>query len=322
MQKYNAAITLLAFIVFGASPFVGIASISYENIFDASSADALIFWEIRAPRTLLAFFTGGALALSGLLFQTLFRNPLMTPFTLGVSSGATLGAAIAIYIGLNASFFGFSLITLFAFAASIMTVVLLLAFSSKSAASGQNLLLLGVALSHLYTAVLLVVYYSGSALQAHSIIRFTLGNLGTTGFAELIPVALFAVLLLFAALYFAAELRLLGVCEENARLKGVDTKKVTLLLLLFVSLSVGSAVSIVGPIGFVGLVVPHLLKKLFLRPSYMLIFASFVGGGAFLLLCDILSRSVGFESEIPIGVVTAFLGAPFFIYLILSRGKK
>ncbi len=322
MRKYNILLTLSALIVLAASPFVGIASISYENIFDTASADALIFWEIRAPRAVLAFFAGGTLALSGLLFQTLFRNPLMTPFTLGVSSGATLGAAIAIYIGFGVSFFGFSLITLFAFAASIATVALLLLFSNRSASSSQNLLLLGVALSHLYTAILLVIYYSGSILQAHSIIRFTLGNLGTTGFLELTPVALFAVSLLFAALYFTPELRLMGVCEENAKLKGVDTKKVTLLLLLFVSLAVGSVVSIAGPIGFVGLVVPHLLKKLFLRPSHTLVFGSFVGGGAFLLFCDILSRTSGFESEIPIGVVTAFLGAPFFIYLILSRGKK
>lgn len=323
MRKYNALLAALALIVFFCSPFVGVASISPQNIFESGSVDALVFWEIRTPRAVLAFFVGAALALSGLLFQTLFRNPLMTPFTLGVSSGATLGAAIAIYLGLGASLLGFSAVTLFAFLAAVVTTLLLAAFAGRFRSfATMNLLLLGVALSHFYMAFLFVIYYVGSSLQIHSIVSFTLGNLSTTGFTELSPVVVFSLSLLFVSLFFAPELKLLAVSDENAKLKGVDTTKVTLALLLAVSAAVGAAVSVAGPIGFVGLIIPHLLKKLFRRPAGSLVLTTFIGGGIFLLLCDIVSRSMGTDSEVPIGVVTAFLGGPFFIYLILSRTKN
>jgi len=319
MKKYNVALFAAVLCTLCISPFVGVADISYGMIFEPQSADALVFWELRLPRTLLAFFVGGALALSGLLFQTLFRNPLMSPFTLGVSSGATLGAAIAIYFGFSASILGFSAVTIFAFIGALGSVILLALFFTKSHIGGNSLLLFGVAMSHFYTALLLVIYYAGGLMQTHSIVRFTLGNLAVTGFFELIPAVVFALALLVAAFYFEPELRLLGVSQENAKLKGVDTLKTTAAILLFVSLSVAAAVSIAGPIGFVGLIVPHILKRLFLRPASSLILANFLGGGLFLLLCDTLSRLTPSESEIPIGVITAFFGAPFFIYLILSR---
>lgn len=322
MRKYNILLAFVAVTAAAVSPFVGVADISYSKIFEAGSADSLIFWELRLPRTLLAFFVGGALALSGMLFQTLFRNPLMSPFTLGVSSGATLGAAIAIYLGLSASILGFSAVTLFAFFTAIFTVILLSLFHTKARLQPGSLLLFGVAMSHFYAALLLVIYYAGGLMQTHSIVRFTLGNLSVTGFYELIPTAFFALLLLVVAFYFRPELGLLGVSQENAKLKGVDTDKTAFILLFAVSLSVAAAVSVTGPIGFVGLIVPHALKKLFRLPSSQMIAANFVGGGAFLLFCDTLSRITPSESEIPIGVVTAFLGAPFFIYLILKRGKN
>jgi len=319
MQKTNSILVVLALCALCTSPFIGVADVSYGKIFDPLSADALIFWELRLPRTVLAFFVGGALALSGLLFQTLFRNPLMSPFTLGVSSGATLGAAIAIYFGFSASILGFSAVTLFAFVGAVCTVALLAAFFTRAHLGGNSLLLFGVAMSHFYAALLLVIYYAGGLMQTHSIVRFTLGNLAVTGFYELIPILLFSCMLLLAAYYFKPELELLGVSEENAKLKGVDTTKTTAFILLFVSLCVAAAVSIAGPIGFVGLIVPHIIKRLFARPASSLVLASFLGGGLFLLVCDALSRIASTDSEIPIGVVTAFFGAPFFIYLILSR---
>jgi iron complex transport system permease protein len=320
MRNSSLILFVVAVLALCLSPFFGVASISFSNIFDAGGVDALIFWQIRAPRALLTFFTGGTLALSGLLFQTLFRNPLMTPFTLGVSSGATLGAAIAIHLGLGAAILGFSFVTLFGFLGAVLTVALLIAIGSRMHSfSNQSLLLLGVALSHFYAAILFVIYYTGSVLETHMIVRFTLGNLGISGFSEIIPVAVFSALLIFSALFFAPEIRLLSISEENARLKGVDSVKVVTILLVSISIAVGTVTSIAGPIGFVGLIIPHLLKKLFKKEASSLIPASFFGGAAFLLLCDITARSLGTQSEIPIGVITAALGGPFFIYLILSR---
>lgn len=322
MKKYNLALGILLLCAIFASPFAGVADVSYSAIFTPSSADAMIFWQLRLPRTLLALFIGGTLALSGMLFQNIFRNPLMSPFTLGVSSAATLGAAVAIYFGFSVSVFGFSAVTLFAFFTSLVSVALLAVFYTRARLSGGSLLLFGVAMSHFYTALLLVIYYVGGLMQTHSIVRFTLGNLSTTGYYELIPSAVFGLLLLFCAFYFAPELRLLSVSEENAKLKGVNSKKVVFVLLFAVSLAVAAAVSIAGPIGFVGLIVPHILKKLFARPSSEMIATNFLGGALFLLLCDTLVRLTPSESEIPIGVVTAFFGAPFFVYLILSRNKN
>jgi iron complex transport system permease protein len=321
MKKYNSILAVLLLCAVFASPFAGVADISYDNIFDPSSADALIFWQLRLPRTLLAVFVGGILALSGMLFQSIFRNPLMSPFTMGISSAATLGAAIAIYFGFSISLFGFSAVTLFAFFTALFGVVLLALLYTKARLGSGSLLLFGVAMSHFYTALILVIYYVGGLMQTHSIVRFTLGNLSTTGYYELIPSVIFGILLLLSAFYFAPELRLLGVSEENAKLKGVNTKKVVFVILFAVSLAVAAAVSVAGPIGFVGLIVPHILKRLFARPASQMIATNFFGGALFLLLCDMLSRITPSETEIPIGVITAFFGAPFFVYLILTKNK-
>lgn len=320
MRTNSLLLALLAVAALFASPFFGVASISISNVLEPQSVDALVFWQIRMPRALLAFFAGGALALSGLLFQTLFRNPLMDTFTIGVSSGATLGAAVAIYFGLSSMFLGFSFMTLFGFFGAVLTIALLVAMGARMRSfSNQSLLLLGVALSHFYASILFVIYYTGGVLETHAIVRFTLGNLGISGFLELVPIVLFVLLLVATALFFAPEVRLLEVSEENAKLKGVDSAKVVTMLLVAVSLAVGAITSIAGPIGFIGLIIPHLLKKLFKKEATKLILPSFFGGAAFLLLCDIASRSLGTESEIPIGVVTGVLGGPFFIYLVMTR---
>lgn len=317
---FNILLLLLSIAGFILSPLFGAATVSLSHIFDPATTDYRIFWELRMPRTALAFFTGAALGLSGLLFQTLFRNPLTTPFTLGVASGATLGAAVAIKFGLVFTLFAISSVALFGFFGAVATIVVLFLFARRLHSFGnESLLLLGIALSFFYSAVIYILYYLSSFMETHAIVRFTMGSLSIAGTSELLPVAVATVGLLGVALFYSRELQLLAVSAQSAYLKGVDIKRVNTVILLAVSVVIGVVVSVAGPIGFIGLIIPHLLRKLVRRSVAGLIIPVFLGGGLFLQLCDIISRTLAMPSEVPIGIITSFLGGPFFIYLILSR---
>ena len=301
------------------SPFVGAIDLSWKSLLNSSSLEHQIFFELRLPRLLLAFFSGMALALSGWLFQTLFRNALMTPYTLGISGGAILGTGIAVILGLNITLFGVNTTALFGFIGAFASVLLILWLSRYVQNRGSNaLLLLGIALSFFFSAALMVLFSLASALQAHSILHYTMGSLSTMGYAPAITSAVMALTLLVVLYLKRFELSLLGVNDEHARLKGVDTKKLTYYLLFISSLSIGVLISITGPIGFVGLIIPHVARKLYPRANHHLIVPTALLGGLFLSACDTLSRLPQLQSEVPIGIVTAFIGGPFFIYLIIK----
>jgi len=310
-----STLVLLAF----ASPFIGTVTLDLNTLFQADSLSQRIFLELRLPRMLLSFTAGGTLALAGLLFQTLFRNSLMTPFTLGVSGGAVLGAGIAIKMGLGIAF-GISAVSLFGFIGAFSTVVLLIILSRYlKRAEQESLLLLGIALSFFYTSALMVIFYLSSFTETATIMRFTMGSLSIVGYENVISISLFAGLLLFTLWIKRFELQLLSISDEQAALKGINTKQLTYLFLIITSLAIGVLVSLTGPIGFIGLIVPHMLRRLYQRPVSSLIFPVFILGGLFLLACDTIARYFSTGSEIPIGVITALIGGPFFIYLIISK---
>lgn len=303
------------------SPFSGTATLDMNTLFETGSLSQRIFLELRLPRILLAFTAGGTLALAGLLFQTLFRNALMTPFTLGVSGGAVLGAGIAIKLGLGIAF-GISAVSLFGFTGAFSTVILLIVLSRYlKRAEQESLLLLGIALSFFYTSALMVIFYLSSFTETATIMRFTMGSLSIVGYDNVITVSVFAALLLLVLWLKRFELQLLSISDEQASLKGVNTKQLTYLFLIITSLAIGVLVSLTGPIGFIGLIIPHMLRKLYQRPVSSLILPVFILGGLFLLACDTVARYFSTGSEIPIGVVTALIGGPFFIYLIISKQR-
>ncbi len=319
MSSYLIWLTLLLLALL--SPFAGTASLDFNALFETGSLSQRIFLELRLPRILLAFIAGGTLALAGLLFQTLFRNSLMTPFTLGVSGGAVLGAGVAIKLGLS-SVFGISAISFFGFIGAFSTVVLLIILSRYlKKAEQESLLLLGIALSFFYTSALMVIFYLSSFTETATIMRFTMGSLSIVGYETVITTSLFAGILLLTLWLRRFELQLLSISEEQASLKGVNTRQLTYLFLLISSLAIGVLVSLTGPIGFIGLIIPHMLRKIYQRPVASLIIPVFVLGGLFLLACDTIARFFSTGSEIPIGVVTALIGGPFFIYLIISRQR-
>jgi iron complex transport system permease protein len=299
------------------APFFGQASIDLMDLSDKTSMSYQIFWELRVPRILLAFAVGAILSLSGLIFQTLFRNPMSTPFTLGVASGATLFTAIAIMLGLTL----FS--PLFAFMGATLTIILLFIITARfDSDDNASLLLVGIALSFFYSAALLVLFFLSSLQESYEIVRFTMGSLDIVGFDNAALMSVVALLLLLLIYHYRYELRILLTSYAFAHLKGIRVKQLNTILLLGVSIAVGVAVSITGPIGFVGLIIPHILKTIYAKSADRLIFPIFFYGGIFLVLCDTIARNLGTSSDVPIGVVTSFLGAPFFIYLIMNRKRR
>ncbi|MDQ7060515.1 MAG: iron ABC transporter permease [Sulfurimonas sp.] len=309
--------------LFILSPFIGAVTLSLTDILDIHSLSHKIFFELRVPRVLFAFFAGSILALSGLLFQTLFRNALMTPYTLGISSGAVLGAGIAIKLGLGSIVFGITAISLFGFFGAMITVFLLVYLSTfLKSSQHSSLLLLGIALSLFYTSALMIIFYLGDPMQNDMLMRFTMGSLSVIGWNNPIILGIIAVILFLSVYFYRFELQLLSISEDQATLKGIDTKRVTLFLLIVSSFGIGTLVSISGPIGFIGLIIPHIVAKIYPTTLNKRIIQTTLFGGFFLVVCDLITRALATQSELPIGIVTALIGAPFFIYLIISKSAK
>ena len=310
---YILIITIICF-----SPFIGESSIVLKDIFVNGTISHTIFWDLRLPRVLLAFFVGGILSLSGLIFQIIFKNSLITPYTLGIASGTTLFTALSIvFLPSLALYFSGIIGSLF--------TILILYFLSKSInkssmlSSTNSILLIGIALSFFYSSALMLVFYLSSLQENYSIVRFTLGSLDVVGFESFFIVFLVSILFLKTILNYKRDLRILLVSNDMAFLKGLNVNKINLILLITISLAVGISISFVGPIGFVGLVIPHIIKLLYKKSADRLILPVFIYGGVFLVLCDLISRNLNTASSLPIGVVTSFIGAPFFVYLLLKR---
>ncbi len=316
-------IWLILFLVLIASPFLGAVDLNISEVFQNGTLQHSIFFDLRVPRVLFAFFAGTILALSGLLFQTIFRNALMTPYTLGISSGAVLGAGVAIKLGLGSLAFGITAISIFGFLGAMLTILLLIYLAKFLKNSHyESLLLLGIALSLFYTSALMILFYLGNTMQNDMLLRFTMGSLSVIGWRDPTVIGVISLILLFSIYIYRYELQLLSISDESARLRGVNTKKVTLLLLIVSSFAIGTLVSISGPIGFVGLIVPHIVAKLYPQTVNRRIIKTALFGGFFLVFCDTLTRAMQTQSELPIGIVTALIGGPFFIYLIISRSKN
>ena len=312
---------VISFIIVISAPFLGEISLSLKDIFDSSSTSFTIFWDLRVSRVVLAFFVGGILALGGLIFQIIFKNELITPYTLGIASGTTLFTAISIV------FFPFMYMTISSVFGSIVTI-LILYFISKQinknsiAVSTNSILLVGIALSYFYSSALMLVFYMSNLQENYSIVRFTLGSLDTVGFNSVLVVMIVSIVFYTIVYLNKQKIKLLLLSNDTAFLKGLNVHKINLLLLVVVSLSVGVCISFVGPIGFIGLVIPHIIKLIYKQSADKLFFPVFFFGGIFLVFSDLISRNLNTDSSLPIGVVTAFIGAPFFVYLLIRRRNK
>ncbi len=313
---------LLAFVIMLATLFIGSVHLDASKILSLGSFEQKILLDIRLPRLVLAFFAGSVLALGGLVYQNIFRNALLTPYTLGISSGAVFGAGIAVKLGLVFSVFGIGMVNLFGFFGAFATIVVILMTARLLRHSNSvTLLLLGIALSFFYSAALMLLFYLGSTLQNDMLLRFSMGSLSVVGWRESIVVVAGALLFFIVVWLYRYELTFLSISETLARQKGVEVGRIIYIVLAVSALAVGVLVSITGPIGFIGLVVPHIVANMQPVVLHKRLLATAFFGGFFLVMCDALSRVLQSQSELPVGIVTAFIGAPFFIYLIFRSSK-
>ncbi len=275
-----------------------------------------IILQIRLPRVLLAMIVGAGLSVAGATFQALLRNPLAEPYILGISSGGTVGALMAMMLGLGVSQF---LPPLFSFLGSLSVMLLVFTLGYRRGSLDTNALLLsGIMVGAFFSAMVLLF----TAVMNQDIRTTYLWLIGNLGAAEIRSVVLLLPLMILAAGVLIAQARffnLIATGDETAMHLGVEVERVKRISYLMASLVTGLSVSVSGVIGFVGLVVPHACRLMFGPDHRLLLPASFLAGAIYLLLCDLLSRVLLSPSEIPVGVVTAVIGAPVFIYLLRRR---
>ena len=307
--------------IFGA-PFIGSTPIEFSRVFSrtisfADNPDAQIFFLARLPRALAAALVGGSLAAAGVVFQGLLRNPLATPYTLGVSSGAALGAMLAITFG-TALPFGVASASL-AGAALAVAVVYALASARHAGISTTVLLLAGVTLNAFFSALILFVQFLSSMTQVFRAMRWLMGDLDVGGYEPIVAALPFVLLALAAFAWLARPLNLLSLGADAAEARGVNVVAAQRVAFFSASVATGAAVSVGGPIGFVGIIVPHLVRMLVGADHRLVLPASIGFGAAFLVMCDVIARTLIAPLEIPVGVITALLGGPFFLWLLMRK---
>ncbi|HXG57224.1 MAG TPA: iron ABC transporter permease [Vicinamibacterales bacterium] len=307
-------------------PLAGSTSISLRNVFDrsipfAENVDAQIFFVARLPRTLAGAMVGAMLASAGVVFQGLLRNPLATPFTLGVSAGAALGAMLAITFGGSLAWLGVPLAPLASFIGSLaaVAVVYFLASARNRGLSTNVLLLAGVTMNAFFSALILFVQYFADFAETFRILRWLMGDLDISSYQPLLT-ALPLVIVSFAIFaWLARPLNLLSLGADAAESRGIDVTRAQRAAFLSASLATGAAVSVGGPVGFIGIIVPHLIRLLVGADHRLVLPASALFGAAFLIACDVLARTIMSPLELPVGVITALIGGPFFLWLLVRR---
>jgi len=280
-----------------------------------------ILWRIRVPRVCLGLLAGGALAASGMAFQAMFRNPLATPYTLGVSSGASLAAALYMRAAFRIDVFGLNGVSLAAFGGAVLSTLLVYGLARLGRGfSTPTLLLAGVATSFFFTSLIVLAQYTSDVTTSFRVGRWLMGGLEVVGFEPVWQVLPFAVPGLVAVSALARELDLLVVGDDLAAARGMSVEQVRRLLFFAVSIMVGGVTAVCGPIGFVGLIVPHVGRLLVGGEHRILAPFSVLGGAAFLVTCDTVARVALAPVEVPVGSITALVGGPFFLALLL-RGR-
>lgn len=286
--------------------------------------DETIIFQIRLPRVIGGALIGASLAVAGVLFQGLLRNPLADPYIVGTSAGAALGATIAMLLPVNLAFLGFGLVPVAAFAGAMATAILVYNLARVGGKTPViSMLLAGFVVSALLAAVVafLMSISDRLDLNLHSVYAFLMGHISVTGWAQIAVIAPLVIGGIIAARFFARHLNAFSLGEEGAAYVGVEVERDKMLILALGSLLTAAAVSISGLVGFVGLVMPHAVR-LSLGPDHRLLLpASALAGAAFLVFADLLARTVLAPIEIPVGIITALIGAPFFLYL-LRRSRR
>jgi iron complex transport system permease protein len=272
----------------------------------------MIFWQIRVPRVAVGFLAGAGLGVCGMAFQALFRNALATPFTLGVAGGASLGAAIYVRLGFSFALLSVSGVSVFAFLGALAAVSLVHGFNTGT------LLLAGIAVNLSLSSLILLIQYMSDFTHSFQIVRWLMGGLEVMGYESLLSLAplVFTGVAVLAGL--THELNLMTAGEELAVSRGVEVRRLKHVLFLTTSVCVGGVVAVCGPIGFIGMMAPHICRLLVGANHRRLLPATCLFGGMFLVVCDTAARIMIAPAEMPVGVITSVLGGPFFIWLLVG----
>ena len=306
-------------VAFAAATFCGSRPLDLRRAFAGLSPDHEILIDLRIPRAILALWTGGALALAGVLFQAILRNALADPFTLGVSGGASVGAVIAICAGWTA-IGSISAVCAAAFTGSAAVLLFIVFISTqRGSMSTTGLLLAGITVQTLCHAVIVMLGHFATLLQSFTITRWLMGGLESPEYATLLWLSAVLAPLCALVFWYAREWNLLAIGETWAKTRGLSTGRLLVIGCVAGSVLTGSVTALSGPIGFVGLIVPHALRLWLGADHRILAPCSFLVGAAFLALCDVLSRTLLAPVEIPVGVITALIGGPCFIWMLRSR---
>lgn len=339
-MKTTLKMTLLTAIAFAALIFgIGIGSVYVapadilailgNRIFGSSLPETMnpvfpkMVMDMRLPRVLMAFLTGAALSVAGTVMQSVLQNPLASPFGLGISAGAGLGAAIVMAAGLSSGILGMFFLPTVSLLCGLGTVILVIGFSSRIDRSMSNttIILTGMVLS-LFLNAIMSMLATISPANAQRINLWTLGSFSMKGWDSVRILLIVSVLCILFFMFYAKEMDVMTFGEEHALSLGVNLKVVKRLLICIVAVLTGTAVAFVGIIGFVDLIAPHVVRRFFGSSHKLVIPTSALFGGTFMVLCDLAARTLAAPREIPIGSITALLGAPFFIYIYFVKRKE
>ncbi len=323
LLAYIVSLLLLSgAIVLGVT--VGTVSISPVVLWNPASdaAAANILWNIRMPRVVLAGLVGAALAIAGAAFQGLLKNPLADPYTLGVSSGASVGAVMTLFFGISLPFLGTFTLPVMSMIGALLTMFMVMGFAKlvDRSMKMETVILTGIIFSSFLGSIIsLMIALTGEELR--QIIGWLLGSVSMRGWPYVQMALPFVLIGSFVLWLNRRELNAMLFGEERAQHLGVDVKKRKLLILIGGSVLTGAAVAVSGTIGFIGLVVPHMTRLLWGSDHRHLLPLSFINGAALLIICDLIARTIISPTELPIGVITSFIGAPVFAYIFFRQRK-
>ena len=331
IRTQKTVVTVAVMLPLGIAAFIaafllGSSGISISELIDLMRGEGgksvtTIFFSLRLPRAILAFISGGALSIAGACLQGMFKNPMADSYVIGVSSGAALGATVALTFSATLGFLGFGPVAIFAFAGALLAVMAVYNLARiQGKVTTFSLLLAGIAVSTLASALVYCIMILFRDKMEH-VVMWTMGSFTSASWDKVIFAVPPMVVASALCMLFARDLNIMLQGDEAARHLGVDAGRVRRSLIVLTTLAAACAVSVSGIIGFVGLIVPHILRLLLGPDHKRLLPLSFFGGGIFLLICDTLARLVLDTQEIPVGVITAVIGVPFFLFL-LRRGRK
>lgn len=322
---FFSLIVLSLFILSLLSGNNGIDFSDIARLSDSEDNFSLIFYDIRMPRTFAAFFVGAALGLSGTLMQAVLKNPLASPFTLGISQASAFGASFAIIVlqvySVSSTFSAGFMTAFLAFSVSMFTTLIIISLGKRSNMAPESLILFGVALGAFFSALTMFIQYFADDTDAAATLFWTFGDLSKAGLdiVGVIAIVLILIFLIYFKFFWKLDALMLG--DDHAKTLGIDTQKLTFRVMMLASLLSALSVAFFGIIGFVGLIAPHIVRLVVGSSHKYLIPLSILSGGGLLLFADIISRTIMLPIVIPVGIFTSLLGAPLFLYFLYKKKR-